>query len=121
MLLSALLLTVGCKDKRLPEDVLDHDQMVSFLYEAYLVEGYFAVETNYVFDTISPELARAYDDIFTRQNITREQVETSIAYYSSDLSAYNAINRDVMAKLEKVKTTDSAATKSVAIEVVPIM
>lgn len=121
LLLTAVLLTAGCKSKNLPEGVLDHDQMVSFLYEAYLLEGYFAVETNYVYDSLSPEMAAGYDAIMASQNITREQVEASMEYYSRNLTAYNAINRDVLALFEKEVATDSAATKPVAVKVVPVM
>lgn len=121
LLLTALLLVAGCKSKQLPEGVLDHDQMVAFLYDAYLLEGCYSVETNYAYDSLSPEIAAGYDAIMERQKITREQVEASMDYYAQNLLLYNAINKEVLALLEKETATDTVATKSVAIEVVPIM
>ena len=56
-----------------------------------------------------------------RQKITREQVEASMDYYAQNLLLYNAINKEVLALLEKETATDTVATKSVAIEVVPSM
>lgn len=111
----ALLFAVACGGKRLPDGVLDHDQMVDFLTDAYLLEGYYAVETNYNFDTVSPDFARAYDDILERHGITREQVDASLEYYSRNPEPYNAISKEVEARIDK-KTTESKSSDAVVIE-----
>ena len=116
----ALVLTfaVGCGGKKLPEGVLGHDQMVDFLTDAYLLEGYYAVETNYTFDTIAPEFARAYDDLLEYHGISRDEVEASLDYYSRHPEPYNAICKEVEARIDE-KTTESKSSNPVVIELAP--
>lgn len=114
----AMLVVAGCGGKRLPEGVLDHDKMVDFLTDAYLLESYYAVETNYNFDSISPDFVRAYDDILERHGITSDEVETSLDYYSHNPELYNAISREVEARIDE-KTTESKSSDPVAIELAP--
>lgn len=115
---AVLLLALGCRGDRLPEGVLGHDQMVDFLTDAYLVEGYFAVETNYTFDSITPEMVHAYDDVLTRHGITREQVEASFEYYARHPEPYNAISKEVEARINE-KATSPESSKHVAVELAP--
>ena len=89
----------GCHRAQLPEGVLNHDQMVEFLSEAYRLEAFYAVETRYNYDTLSPEWLRAYDDILQSQGITRAQVDTSLSYYARHPEKYEAIQQDVLAQM----------------------
>lgn len=89
----------GCHRASLPEGVLNHDQMVDFLCEAYRLEAFYAVETRYNYDTLSPEWLRAYDDILQSQGITRAQVDTSLTYYARHPEPYSAIQQDVLARM----------------------
>ncbi len=115
----AALLSVGCGGNRLPDGVLGHDQMVAFLADAYMVEGYYAVETNYTFDSITPEMVRAYDDILEHHGITREQFDASLEYYSHHPELYNAINKEVEAIVnEKATSSDSAEPVAVKVSTV---
>lgn len=94
------MMLTACHNDSLPEGVLNQQQMTRFLHEAYLLEGYCAIETRYRFDSLSPEMIYAYDDILAEQGITREQVETSLAYYSNHPEEYLAIHDSVAALLE---------------------
>ena len=44
--------------------------VVDFLTEACLIEGYCAIETRYNFDSLTPEMVYAYDEILAEQGIT---------------------------------------------------
>ena len=99
----SVLMLVACNNDNLPEGILNQQQMVNFLHEAYLLEGYCAIETRYNFDSLTPEMIYAYDDIFATQGITREQVEASLAYYVSHPEEYSAIHEAVAASLEDQK------------------
>ena len=98
--LAALLLLSACRHNERPADVLDAPQMVAFLSDAYLLEGFYAVETQYRYDAMSPEVLRAYDDILKAHHISREQVEHSFDYYSQHLDTYAAIHDSVVLRLE---------------------
>ena len=99
LLLFTASLFCGCHRASLPEGVLNHDQMVDFLCEAYRLEAFYAVETRYNYDTLSPEWLRAYDDILQSQGITHAQVDTSLTYYARHPEQYSAIQQDVLARM----------------------
>lgn len=106
MLLAGTLLT-ACHSNQKPEDILDHQQMVDFLTEACLIEGYCAIETRYNFDSLTPEMVYAYDEILAEQGISREQVEASLAYYAKHPEEYLTIHEDVAATLNSITDTGS--------------
>lgn len=100
---------VSCHSGGLPSGVLDARQMVAFLSDAYLLEGFYAVESQYRYDTMSPEVLRAYDDILAKHNISREQAEKSFAYYSEHPELYAPIQDSVLAIIERVSNADTIA------------
>ena len=99
-LLPLLLFATACHSDRRPADVLDHQQMVSFLADAYLLEGFYAVETQYRYDVLSTGTLQSYDSILDVHGTTREGVEHSFDYYSRHLEEYEAIHKEVVALLE---------------------
>lgn len=107
--LAALLLLSACRHNERPTDVLDAPQMVAFLSDAYLLEGFYAVETQYRYDAMSPEVLRAYDDILKAHHISREQVEHSFDYYASHPELYRPIQDSVLSILERQSEADTAA------------
>ncbi len=109
-LLIAGTMLAACHRNQQPEDILDHQQMVDFLTEACLIEGYCAIETRYNFDSLTPEMVYAYDEILAEQGITREQVETSLAYYAKHPEEYLPIHEEVAAALHNI--TDSSLFSS---------
>ena len=118
--LAALLLLGACRHDERPADVLDAPRMVAFLTDAYLLEGFYAVETQYRYDAMSPEVLRAYDDILAAHHISREQVEHSFDYYASHPELYQPIQDSVMAILDRQNEIDTAA-KAEPIKPVPTL
>lgn len=106
ILLTGALLT-ACHSNQKPEEILDHQQMVDFLTESCLIEGYCAIETRYNFDSLTPEMVYAYDEILAEQGISREQVEASLAYYAKHPEEYLTIHEDVAAALNALADTGS--------------
>lgn len=86
--------------------------MVAFLSEAYLLEGFYAVESQYRYDAMMPEVLRAYDDILDKHHLTREQVEHSFAYYAEHPDLYEPIQDSVLARIESVIADDTIAAQS---------
>ena len=106
-LLLLLLAFVSCRHDSLPEGVLDASVMTDFLTDAYIIEGSYAVETRYRYDTLPDQVLRSYDSILALHGVTREQVERSFDYYLQHIEAYQAIQDSVVARLE----TQNAAMK----------
>lgn len=100
LVVAAALLACGCHHAERPADVMDADQMVAFLFEAYQLEGFYAVETQYRYDAVSDAVLRRYDSILEAQGLTRQDVERSFDYYSAHPDLYSAIQDSVVARLE---------------------
>lgn len=121
--LAALLLLAACGSKKLPEGVIDRDRMVPLLVDVYLTEAYYGVETSYSYnyDSLSPEMVRAYEDLLAKHGITADELETSLDYYAHHPEQYNAIHHEVRALLsEDEEITDSVVTKPVKIELISV-
>lgn len=99
-LLPLLLLATACHSDRRPADVLPPDRMAGFLADAYLLEGFYAVETQYRYDVLSTQTLKSYDSILEVHGTTREAVEHSFEYYGRHLDQYQAIHEEVVARLE---------------------
>jgi hypothetical protein len=102
------LTATACKHSQRPADVLDASTMADFLSELYLVEGYYAVKSNYRFDSASPEVLAACDDILKKNHLSRETVEKSFDYYSQHPEEYEAIQKEVASRIEKLNATNAA-------------
>ena len=111
-LLALCLLLPGitaCHDEQRPADVIATDTMTDFLTDLYLVEGYYAVESQYRFDTASTEVVEALQSLFVKYRLTRERVEKSFDYYSLHPEEYEAIQNEVAARLEQLIAADEEA------------
>ena len=102
--LSAVLLlclgSAGCSQEQVPNDVMDEPTMADFLGEAYLLEGFYAVETGFQYDTLHPEMAASYDTLFASFGITREDFERSVEWYSRHPLLYERVHDTVLARLD---------------------
>lgn len=100
LLLPLLLAVVACRHERVPEGVLDQAAMTEFLADAYLLEGYYAISSEYRYDGFTDEMTHSYDSILDLHGLTREQVERSLDYYTSHLDTYQSILDSVVVRLE---------------------
>lgn len=100
-LMAAMMMTTACHRDGLPDGVLDARAMESFMADAYMLEGFYAVETQYRYDAMPEEVLRAYDGILEKHGLTREQVEKSFEYYSQHPELYKPIQDSVMALLDR--------------------
>lgn len=99
-LLALLLLLSACHRQQQPSDVLPQETMVDFLCDAYLLEGYYAIATQYRYDVVPADLTPGYDSILALHGLTREQVERSLDYYTAHLDIYRQMHDSVAARLE---------------------
>lgn len=111
-LLTAVALLVSCRHEDRPAGILDEPQMVAFLCDAYLLEGFYAIETQYRYDAMTPEVLRAYDDILAHHGITREEAEASFAYYAQHPELYQTIQDSVLARIDQTTSSDTLASES---------
>lgn len=109
------MLLVACGGKSLPDGVIDHERMVPLLVDIYIAEAYFGVETSYQYDSLTPEMLRAYDDLLARHGVTGEELDASVDYYSQHPEEYNAIHHEVRALIEEEEKKGEAQATPVKI------
>lgn len=110
--LAALLLLAACRTEPRPDDVLDPETMAAVMADAYLLEGYNAVETEYRFDTLSPRVMQAYDDLLARHGVDREALGRSLAYYTTHPEHYRPIMDSTLARIDRSEAATAADTLS---------
>lgn len=102
LVVAAAVLLASCHGEGRPKDVLPPDRMVDFLAGAYQLESFYAVETQYRFDVLTESALRGYDSILAAQQLSRDQIERSLRYYSDHLDEYQIIQDSVVARLENL-------------------
>ena len=91
----------SCKDDKVPPDVLGEDRMAKFLKEAYLLEGFYAVETEFQYDTLHPEMIASYDSLLREQGLTREDFERSVEWHTHHPEVYQRVHDTVVAWFDR--------------------
>ena len=109
--LSAFLLlcvgAVGCShEAKPPHDVMSETTMVDFLEQAYLLEGFYAIETGYQYDSLYPEMLASYDTLLASYAITRDDFERSVHWYASHPEIYMRVHDSVLARIDAALTEE---------------
>ena len=91
----------SCHSDAVPEGVMDEERMASFLQEAYLIEGFYAVESHFHYDTLQAEMLGAYDTLLAHYDLTREDFERSVDWYTSHPKVYQAVHDTVLARIDR--------------------
>ena len=122
LLLACLLLLGACHRNGEHGDILSHEQMVDFLAEAYLIEGFYVVESSYDYKALSPESLGAYNSLLDRLGVTREQIEQSIDYYSLHPEEMSEMHDEAIARIEAEYPQTRPEKKPMpTINVMPVM
>lgn len=94
--LLAITVLISCKSDRLPEGILNEEQMVDFLTDAHLLESYYSITTNFHYEERAAEIAASYDELFEKHHTTRAIVDSSRSYYLHHPDLYNDIYEQVL-------------------------
>ncbi|MBR1792476.1 MAG: DUF4296 domain-containing protein [Bacteroidales bacterium] len=100
MAMLTLSVAFGACSHGLPKGIMSEQQMVDFLSEAYLIEGFYAIETGYHYESLGEEIVSAYQQLLARQGLTQEQFEQSVSYYMHHADRYEDIHRQVVERLD---------------------
>ena len=79
--------------------VMEEGQFVDFLTDAYLLEGFYAFESKYRFDTLQPEMIASYDSLLARHGISEEVFDTTVSWYTRHPEIYQRVHDSVMLRL----------------------
>ena len=107
VLLAISILLGACHHDRIPAGVMDPATMTEFLKEAYQLEGFYAIETEFRYDSLHAEMMASYDSLLDSHGLTREDFERSIEYYTRHTREYQLIHQQVVAGLDSLLAAES--------------
>jgi len=104
----AIGLLISCSNKKVPEYVIPHNDMVEIIVDMHLADALFSV-TNIRRDLVKQEITRNdtvdyYDEIFYHYGYTRKDFDTSVYYYSEHINEYDDIYQEVLNRLNEMDT-----------------
>ena len=95
----------GCShEAKPPADVMQEEAMVDFLEQAYFLEGFYAIETGFQYDSLHPEMLASYDSLLASSGITRDDFERSVAWYGTHPDIYVRVHDSVLARIDAALT-----------------
>lgn len=96
-----VLLLAACHRDRIPADIIQPDTMVNFLTEAYLIEGFYAIESNYQYKEVTPQIQASYDMLLTKYHLTDDDFNRSVEYYTRHPELYDTIHARAIRHLDR--------------------
>lgn len=104
IIISALFLFCGllqgCNKIIVPSDVMNEKTMVSFLKDAYILEGFYAIETSFHYDSLYPQMRASYDSLLASYDLSREDFERTLDWYSHHPEVFEKVHQDVIAEID---------------------
>ncbi|NOX47876.1 MAG: DUF4296 domain-containing protein [Chlorobi bacterium] len=109
ILFISLTLQSGCTEKvRVkaipPDNLIPRDEMVDVIVDMHLYDAIIWKEQKTKMKKIQVEKLFLYESILEKYHITKEQFESSMGFYQSDLEVLDEIYADVITKLSKMKS-----------------
>lgn len=95
------VLCVSCHKKDVPTYVIPEQKMSEILQDAYLLEGFYAIETQFHYDTLGAEMMASVDSLFAKHEISQHDFDTSIAWYIHHPDIYKRVHDSVIARLDR--------------------
>ena len=100
ILAAAILILSCCHRARIPAHIVQPDTMVHFLTEAYLLEGFYAIEANYNYTMVAPQLQASYDSLLRKYHITDSLFRASLDFYTRHPELYDTIHARAIRSLD---------------------
>ena len=66
-----------------------------------MIEGFYAVETGFHYDTLQPEMVGSYDSLLARYGLGRVDFERSVDWYVAHPKVYKRVHDTVVARLDR--------------------
>lgn len=101
VLFAMSVLFVSCHKKEIPSYVIPEQKMAEILKDAYLLEGFYAIETHFHYDTLDAEMLTSVDSLFSKYQISQHDFDTSIAWYIHHPDIYKRVHDSVIARLDR--------------------
>ncbi len=109
ILIIGILMISSCysthNDERVPEpeNLIGKDKIVLILADVEIAESALRQKQNFGHE-IGEEKEAYFRSIFTQYGVTREQFDSSMAYYRQDLETINTIYEEVITRLSVIES-----------------
>lgn len=97
---ATIIMLPSCHRQHIPKDIIQPDTMVQFLTEAYLLEGFYAIEAHYNYKIVSPQLQTSYDSLLAKYHVTDSLFDASLDYYVHHPELYDTIHARAIRQIE---------------------
>lgn len=114
LILFFILLT-SCKDKNLPNDLIEEQKMIQIMSELHTIDGY--ISSLSFSDSTRTNGINFYNTVYKNNRVTKAQYERSLKYYSMDPVKLDSMYSDVVKILtDKEKILNKKLMKSPEIQ-----
>ncbi|MDA3778704.1 MAG: DUF4296 domain-containing protein [Bacteroidales bacterium] len=98
------VLLLGCTNSnKVPEYVIPKDDFISIIVDMHLLDGMMN-ESKIRQDLVANDNMNYYAEIFANYGYTRNDLDTSIYFYSLEINRYDKIYIEVLNRLNKMDT-----------------
>lgn len=70
------------REQEIPAYVMDRESLTEMLTEAHLMESYYLVMSDHRYDSVRADVRLSYDTLFARYHTTKEDFDSTMAYYA---------------------------------------
>lgn len=98
-------LACGAPEEEINTAVLSEKEFVSILKEVHLAEADFELYKTKGLETAKQQLVKAYQNIYSTHQISEEEFNNTLSYYSENPEALEKIYSDVLELLTKERAT----------------
>ncbi len=105
LFLLVFLIACGSKDKeiKIPETIIQPDQMVLVLVDFHLAEAAI-IDVQSKKENVDQYTNYFYNSILQKHNISRKKFSESISFYNKNLKEFQKIYKDVVVELSKTQS-----------------
>jgi len=99
----AVFMLLSCQKNKVPEYVIPPEDMTSILVDIHLTDGMLS-SSKIRRDFAKKDSANIYNILFHNYGYNRKDFDTSLFYYSKNLTLYDKIYKDVLNQLNEMET-----------------
>ncbi|MDK2979535.1 MAG: hypothetical protein PWP52_2249 [Bacteroidales bacterium] len=99
----AVFMLAGCQKNKVPEYVIPPEDMTSILVDIHLTDGMLS-SSEIRRDFAKRDSANIYNILLHNYGYNRKDFDTSLFYYSKNLTLYDKIYNDVLNQLNEMET-----------------
>jgi hypothetical protein len=111
ILFTVIIVLLACKQEKVPEGIVDKDQMINLMVDMHITDSY--LNQVYNRDTMLMQAKTRYQYIFKKFGIDSTKFSRSLNYYSKRPQEFTEMYETVVKELEKLEEAAKEKPKKV--------